>query len=76
MFIKIIDGYTDITKYDEIRIEKNERDTYDVTGIKFLDSLFANTLLTDLTEEEAEDLKMMIEINLIMDGRYIEREAD
>ena len=76
MFIKIIDGYADITKYDEIRIEKNKRGKYDVTGIKFLDSLFANTLLTDLTEEEAEDLKMMIEINLIMDGRYIEREAD
>ena len=76
MFIKVIDGYADITKFDEIVIERNERDTYDVTGIKFLDSLFANTLLTDLTEEEAEDLKMMIEINLIMDGRYIEREAD
>ena len=76
MFIKINDGYADITKFDEISIERNERGKYDVTGIKFLDSLFANTLLTDLTEEEAEDLKMMIEINLIMDGRYIEREAD
>ena len=76
MFIKTIDGYCDITKYDEIRVERNEKNSFDVTVIKFVDGLFTNTILKGLTKEEAQNFKTLVEINLIIEGKYFEREKD